>query len=112
MNVSVVPDTRPMQAELRLAPGEDHVEVRVFVDEFIGEAYFQRGREVITFDTPPTTRAGVLLASATDLLDCQVTAWSIGSIWVTPEQVLATPRLQPPSEEGLWYRAPHVEHVL
>ena len=79
----------------RRRAGEDHFEVRVFVDEFIGEAYFQRGREVITFDTPPTTHAGVLLASATDVPDLRVTAWSMSSIWVTPEQVLATPRLQP-----------------
>ena len=113
VNVSVVPDTRPMQAELRLVPGEDRVEVRVFVDEFIGEAYFQRGREVITFDTPPTARAGVLLASATDLPNCRVTAWNISSIWVTPEQVLATPRLQPLADEGPRHtRALRVEHVL
>jgi hypothetical protein len=102
-----------MQAELRLVPGEDRVEVRVFVDEFIGEAYFQRGREVITFDTPPTARAGVLLASATDLPNCRVTAWNISSIWVTPEQVLATPRLQPLADEGPRHtRALRVEHVL
>jgi sucrose-6-phosphate hydrolase SacC (GH32 family) len=97
VNTSVVPDTSPIETELRLVAGEDQLEVRVFVDEFIGEAYFQRGREVITFDTPPTTHAGVLLASATDLPDLRVTAWSMSSIWVTPEQVLATPRLQPPT---------------
>ena len=100
LNVSVVPDTRPMQTELRLAAGEDRVEVRVYVDEFIGEAYFQRGREVITFDAPPTAHAGVLLmSSATDTPDCRVTVWSMSSIWVTPRQVLATPRLQPAKTE-------------
>ena len=51
--------------------GEERVEVRTFVDTFIGEAYFQRGREVITFDAPATPHAGVLLSSATDLPDAQ-----------------------------------------
>jgi len=56
-----VGDTAPLQAELQLGAAETELEVRVFVDRFIGEAYFQRGREVFTFDAPPTEEAGMYL---------------------------------------------------
>jgi hypothetical protein len=56
-----VGDTAPLQAELQLGAAETELEVRVFVDRFIGEAYFQQGREVFTFDAPPTEEAGMYL---------------------------------------------------
>ena len=37
LNASLVPDTAPLEARLRLAPHEREVEVRVYIDRFIGE---------------------------------------------------------------------------
>ena len=65
--------------------------------------YFQQGREVFTFDAPPTAKAGVLLR-ARDNGDGQeevheaahvrsAVAWSLGSIYTTAAAVLATPRM-------------------
>lgn len=103
-------DTKPLTAWLQLAPGETDVELRVWVDQFIGEAYFQQGREVITFDAPPTAKAGVLLRTRPILGQglgpsrahggvggavpaVSAVAWAMGSIYATVEQVLAAPRM-------------------
>ena len=65
-------------------------------------AYFQQGREVFTFDAPPTAKAGVLLRAhdnggpeeehETAHVRSAV-AWSVGSIYTTAAAVLATPRM-------------------
>jgi hypothetical protein len=84
----------PMMAQLQLAPCETSVELRVYLDHFIGEAYFQHGREVITFDAPPTE--GVHLIAHGDGAVVTVenaVAWAMGSIYATPEEVLAAPRM-------------------
>lgn len=83
--------------KLQLLPTDAEITLRVFVDVGVIEAYWMDGRVAMTIatqglkpvaNTPQaeayTTAAGVELASAK--------AYTMGSIWVTPEQVLATPR--------------------
>lgn len=126
--VGVVPaaingtETLEQRATLRLARGEARVEVRVFVDRFMGEAFVQQGRQTFvktpspslqlcnwrlpcfaelgswvfqTFDAPPPAdgHGGMRLRSnGQPASGVAVTAWRLGSIWVSPEEVLATSR--------------------
>ena len=64
--------------------------------------YFQQGREVFTFDAPPTAQAGVLLRAHDNggpeeeheaATVRSAVAWSVGSIYTTAAAVLATPRM-------------------
>jgi hypothetical protein len=65
--VGVVPavengiETLEQRATLRLARGEARVELRVFVDRFMGEAFVQQGRE--TFVRGPQTPSGIARAA-------------------------------------------------
>jgi len=79
---------------LKLLGSDEDINMRVFVDQTFSEVYWMGGRVAMTVTTQPSNvadvtvgadKAGVTLASAT--------AWQVGSIWVTPEEVLATPRL-------------------
>ena len=70
--------------------------LRVFADGGVAEAYFQGGRiaEIMSpmggaSDDPSSTSAFVQASQPVKLLSARI--WTVGSIWVTPEQVLATP---------------------
>lgn len=82
---------------LQLLPTDDSIELRIFVDRQVVEAYWNDGRVAMTIATAGlksdpnapqaqayTTAAGVEMVSAK--------AYVMKSIWVTPEEVLATPR--------------------
>lgn len=95
-NATLVPDTSPQYALLRLVSGETHVEVRVFVDRFIGEVFFQQGRETFTFDVKPSAHAGIHLYASARSVASSVEIWRLGSIWVGEAEVLGTPRMDQP----------------
>lgn len=91
---STVSDTLPQNTTLRLAVGERHIEVRVFVDHIIGEAFFQQGRETFTFDVKPvSTTSRMMLCTSMAVVVPKLTVWQLGSIWVSEVEVLATPRM-------------------
>jgi len=81
--------------------GEGTVGLRVFVDANFAEGYFNNGRVALTVGcTPPhfancdTSVAGVSLFAVSAAVEVvSVTAWEVGSIWVTPDDVLSTPRI-------------------
>lgn len=79
---------------LRLLPSEKTLTVDVFVDGFIIEAYFQNGRLARTLTASAASPRGVTVVAskATATLE-RATVWSMNSIWVTKEDVLATPRM-------------------
>ena len=82
---------------LKLLPGEERLTLRVFTDRTVVEAYFNDGRVAITSGVNAAmVQAGspqiVAYATAAGAL-ASAEAWRMGSIWVSKEQVLATPRL-------------------
>ena len=83
------------QLALRLSP-------RRSLRSALATVYFQQGREVFTFDAPPTAQAGVLLRAHDNggqeeeheaATVRSAVAWSVGSIYTTAATVLATPRM-------------------
>jgi hypothetical protein len=90
-------------ASLALLPGDTEVELRAFVDSVLVEVYFMGGRVALTAPlTLPAEAAaaaaggagvGATLFSSEDGLRVRsAEAWHVRSIWVTPQQVLDTPR--------------------
>jgi sucrose-6-phosphate hydrolase SacC (GH32 family) len=92
-NSTVVPDTFPQHASLRLVPGETNVEIRVFVDRFIGDAFFQQGRETFTFDVRHNAHAGMRLRASENSVASRIEVWRLGNIWVSEAEVLGTARM-------------------
>merc|ERR1712039_34920 len=84
-------------ASLQLLPDDAEITLQVFVDRTLVEAYWMDGRVAMTSAASPskavpesdqvevfTSVDGVELSSAV--------AWGMESIWVSKEEVLATPR--------------------
>merc|ERR1712151_1002798 len=69
---------------LNLLESDESIDVRLYVDNTFTEVYFQGGRVAMTINTPATDAVDV---------DATATVWSVSSIWVTPEDVMRTPRL-------------------
>jgi len=88
---------------LKLLDSDLSIDIRIYIDNLFAEVYFQGGRVAMTVNTPATDDAGITLSSSIPCRhypdDCsahtsaKATAWSVSSIWVTPEEVLRTPRL-------------------
>ena len=86
---------------LRVGANEDTASLRVFVDANFAEGYWNDGRVAMTVGcTPPhfencdTAAAGVSLFAASAAVDVvSVTAWAVDTIWVSPDDVLNTPRI-------------------
>ena len=83
---------------LRLGLSEETATLRVFVDATFAEGYWNTGRVAMTVgcsgNNCDTATAGVSLFSAGgDIEVVSLVAWEVGSIWVTPEDVIATPRI-------------------
>ena len=104
----------------QLTARDANVTLRAFVDNNFAECYWQGGRVATTAPAPPTTeartrrrrfmplrplarsftpppagcssQASVALVSTAALLVPRVDAWRVGSIWVSEEQLLRTPR--------------------
>ena len=75
---------------LRLIAGSDKtIAVRVFVDNTVAEAYWQNGRVAMTIPLAPTAESSMAVAAAVgEVLVSKAEAWAVGSIWVTPAEVL------------------------
>jgi len=78
---------------LNLLDSDQTIDIRLYIDNTFAEVYYQGGRIAMTVNTPPTDDADVQLRSTVPGITATATAWSVSSIWVTPEEVLRTPRL-------------------
>jgi len=81
------------QDTLKLLSTDTTVDVRIYVDNTFAEAYWMGGRVAMTVKTPPTVEAGVSITSNAAVTLNSAKVWSVGSIWITPEGVKATPRM-------------------
>jgi len=77
---------------LLLLPTDRLLEIRIFVDGRVVEAYFQGGRVAMTAGVAPTSEVGMALFTDAPLFVESTTVWRVSEIWVSPEEVLATPR--------------------
>eukprot|EP00928_Gymnodinium_smaydae_P002170 TRINITY_DN10765_c0_g5_i1.p1 TRINITY_DN10765_c0_g5~~TRINITY_DN10765_c0_g5_i1.p1 ORF type:complete len:596 (+),score=64.51 TRINITY_DN10765_c0_g5_i1:57-1790(+) len=80
--------------KLKLLATDQTLDLRVYIDGAVVEAFFNGGRVVMTlktYDLGGTPRI-TLEADAADVIVDFAGAWQVGSIWVSPEEVLATPR--------------------
>eukprot|EP00463_Aulacantha_scolymantha_P005766 TRINITY_DN715_c0_g2_i2.p1 TRINITY_DN715_c0_g2~~TRINITY_DN715_c0_g2_i2.p1 ORF type:complete len:169 (-),score=25.68 TRINITY_DN715_c0_g2_i2:246-752(-) len=78
---------------LKMSPNDKSITIRVYVDITFSEAFWQNGRVAMTKVTPATKEASMAVSSTKDITLNYAKAWQVGSIWVSPEEVLRTPRL-------------------
>lgn len=72
---------------MALLHGESRLTLRLFLDNTIAETYWQdRGAMTMPFNATAAPSSALTLEVAG--LRANVTTWSVGSIWVTPEQVI------------------------
>lgn len=86
---------------LRLHPKEQQLSIRLYMDNTFSEVYFQDGRIAMTVPTADISKASLALTATTPIMLKSARAWSVGDIWVSPERVLSTPRLDRPRGEVL-----------
>ena len=98
---SVTVGTRPMGPQglsatvtdtLRLSPRDRSISLRLYVDNTLCEAYWQGGRVAMTMTTPASREAAAAVLATQPATLVSARAWRVGSIWVSPEEVLSTPR--------------------
>ena len=77
---------------LRLSPRDRTLSLRIFVDHGITEAFWQRGRVVTTRRADTSAEAGVVVHASAAIVLERAAVWRVGDIWVSPEEVLRTPR--------------------
>jgi hypothetical protein len=80
-------DTVPLLAD------DTHIAMRVFLDNVVAECYWQGGRVAMTVPSKPVTSASLSATGQVVLLNA--TAYGMGEIMTTKDEVLAAPRLQP-----------------
>jgi sucrose-6-phosphate hydrolase SacC (GH32 family) len=79
---------------LKLSPNDKTIDMDLYVDNTFTEAYFMNGRVAMTVPTGATNDAAVGVSSSADGVTMNsATAWHVSPIWVTPEDVKKTPRL-------------------
>jgi len=78
---------------LQLLDSDKSIDMRIFVDNTFAEVYFQGGRVAMTVNTPASDDADITVSSSISQVSAKAKSWSVSSIWVTPEEVLRTPRL-------------------
>jgi hypothetical protein len=79
--------------KLKLSPSDTTIDMRLFVDNTFTEVYYQGGRVAMTTNTKASKAAGMSVSADKDGITLKnAKAWKVGSIWVTPEDVIATPR--------------------
>jgi len=79
---------------LKLLASDETIEMRLFVDNTFTEVFWMGGRVAMTTTTPASQQADVTVSSdKTGTTLASAKAWQVGSIWVSPEEVLNTPRL-------------------
>ena len=79
---------------LRLLPSDTTITLAVYVDGTFAEAYWQDGRVAMTVNTVGVTGSttAALTAGSGGAVVKSAQAWSVGSIWITADEVLAMPR--------------------
>ena len=79
---------------LQLLPSDTTLDVRIFTDNGLVEVYWMEGRVVMTAITPLSLRSGAITVSTTGAnTTASAAAWAMGSIWASPERLLAGPRI-------------------
>lgn len=79
-------------ARLPLLPTDTDIQVHIFVDNVMAEVFFMGGRSVLTVELGTTEEAGfTLFARGGSVVAQQVTAWHLGSAWVSSSEVLRMP---------------------
>lgn len=78
---------------LQLLSEEKKIEIRIFSDWTFIEAYFQKGRVVMTASTSMSEETEIVLTSTTDIVASSVSAYPMKAIWVTPDEVRKAPRV-------------------
>ena len=79
------------EQSLRLLPSDMEIELRVFVDGAMCEVFFMGGRVALTLPITLGAEQAGFTAFSDKAAAVNVEAHRVGSIWVTPEQVLGTP---------------------
>jgi hypothetical protein len=81
---------------LQLTARDTNITLRAFIDNNVAECYWgpQGGenRVAMMIDAPPTAEASVSLVSDGSVSVTALSAWQVQSIWVSKEDMLATPR--------------------
>lgn len=90
----------PPPGKLQLLPTDTNVTLRLFVEPTFTEIFWQDGRVAMTATTPTgaDTRATVYAGAAGATL-LSATAWTVEDIWISPEDVLASPRRDLPAPD-------------
>jgi len=84
---------------LKLSPNDKTIDMRLFVDNTFTEAYWMGGRVAMTIVTAATEDADVTVGTdQTGVTLASATVWKVGSIWVSPEEVKKTPRMDGAAE--------------
>jgi hypothetical protein len=106
---SVANTTQDLQLLPPGSPGDADasIELRIFVDNLMAEAYFANGRVAMTVVFPATATpsgtpnppafsgtAAFVTCSGNAVTALSARAWAVQQIWVTPEEVISTPPLQ------------------
>jgi len=78
---------------LRMSPNDKTITIRVYNDITFSEAFWQNGRVAMTKVNAATTESLMAVGSTTDITMNYAKAWRVNTIWVSPEEVLRTPRL-------------------
>jgi len=86
------PPPPPARDKLRLSPRDRSISLRVYVDNTFSEAYWQGGRVAMTWLTPATREAAAAVLATQPAGLVSARAWRVGSMWVSPEEVLSAPR--------------------
>jgi sucrose-6-phosphate hydrolase SacC (GH32 family) len=76
---------------LRLLDDEEVLELRLFLDHTITEAYWQGGRVAMTASSPLTASTSITLSTDTPGAELQVqniSAWEMGSAWISEQAAL------------------------
>lgn len=86
----------PYTDTLQLLPSDTSIDLRLYVDNTMTEAFWMGGRVAMTAATPATPEADVEVsvsgAEQGSSVVATAKAWSVKSIWVSPEEVMGTPR--------------------
>jgi hypothetical protein len=78
---------------LNMLSTDTTIDMTIYVDQTFAEAYWMGGRVAMTAKTGSPVEGGVSVSSDSPVTLNGATAWGVGSIRVTPEEVKATPRL-------------------
>ena len=82
---------KTIKDKLPLLAEDSTIDVRMFVDGTVGEAYFMGGRVAFTFELGKTSAFAGIVSSAAGSLS-SASAWGMNNIWTTTDEILATPR--------------------